>query len=227
MKSFNKLVTLTLSCMMLIVLTACSDQSVATAKTVVGGMFQSAYQGKYTESFLSLTNQTKEQVVNSWALNVEAEANYILDAFTIYGQYDTMAPKSLMNSLYSIFGKLSVEVGEPTKNDDGSYKVPLTFTPILMGESLGNAAINKVSELSSDYDDIFNLRSNEQMTVDTILADALEAELKAFESNIVWGDEMTMYVTALYTKNGSQEVWDLDYNEYFAFIEEIINYDFE
>lgn len=130
MKLGKRLAALSLGAVMVLSLAACGgDVTPDEAMAYIQGELDSCYLGKYNDDYLELMDLTAEEAEEqNYVWNTEAEADIMMDAFSMYPTEETTAEMvELVKELYS-YSKY--EVQSASKLEDGSYAVTVSIEPI-------------------------------------------------------------------------------------------------
>lgn len=139
MKRLRKYAALFATCVCLIsTLTGCTQIANELITSVLQWNFEASYLGKFNKRWLELSGLTFEEANQSYLDHLEAEAEYFVNYWGIVDSYygETYmdlneefrsAVVSLINEIYS---HSKFEVLSAVAQDDGSYAVKVTVSPI-------------------------------------------------------------------------------------------------
>jgi len=135
----KSLLTAFLLTIVITVLASCSGEKAEDSiLTLAQGRMDSIYKGTASEEYLELSGRTLDDVTKDYEANIKREAVYFSSYVGIIESqneslYDALPDetKTKLETMYKdIYSSAVYEVKDPEKEDDGSYSVEITASPI-------------------------------------------------------------------------------------------------
>lgn len=159
-------------------LTGCTTAGGITA--LAGGTLDALYLGQYSEDYLKRSGKTAEQAQEEHAALLEGAA----EKFAVYwGILDSSSGESYsslseetrteITSLYEeIYAKARYEVGEASKEEDGTYAIPVTVYPADI--------MTRTYEVLTSEEGYAPYEAFKEKYAETVFTDMTEEEYAAF-----------------------------------------------
>ena len=167
------------------------------ASKYIQGALDAQLHGEF-ETYAEMTGSSESDIEELYNTSIDAE----MDTFASSGLTLSAEDKQRFRDLFiELFKVTKYEVGEATKNDDGSFTVPVTFSEC-------TALNNSIDKMTKDLEAYAKEVADSGTTIDTdqatakaidLLYDALSEEVK----NPQYGESQTMELTVKRASNDS------------------------
>lgn len=214
MKSMKKLSVLyLLACMITCFATGCTASFDASG--YVKACLDSNTHGEF-DKYAEITSSSVEEVEAIYNQGIDSEIAY-LDAYNISAER-----KEEFRTLFvDIYKNFKYEVGEATKNDDGSYSVPVTTYKLQIFKDMMAEGEQHLTDYAQAEVDAGRTPTQEQLEEEALnyMYDAVKTNLSALE----YGEPATVTVTVSPSKHGSQTVYTVSQTELQSLLESFID----
>lgn len=201
MKKAKLLLWALISTLCMFLCTACGSFD---ASGYVKSVIDNSVSGESAE-FVKFTNCSEEEAKATYDESVDNNLNSLLEGVQVSEELKT----KYRDFVVALLAKTKYEVGESTKNSDGSYTVEVKAFPLTLAvsDSITEKTTAYITELQEAYASGADVPSDEEITEKTysIILDCLNDGL----NNAEYGEEVASTITVsvenkLYTPNQTQ-----------------------
>ncbi len=168
------------------------------------------------EAYAEITGSTVEEVEAIYNQTIDTEMSYI-NAYNV-----TEEQKANFRALFvDMYKNFKYEVGEATKNDDGSYIVPVTTYKLTVFEGILEEGETYLINFAQAEVDAGRTPTQEQLEAEAInyMYDAMKANL----DELKYAEAETTNITVSPTKNGSQTVYSASESDLQALVQKMVD----
>ena len=190
----KKLISTILSLVVCISLVGCSFGFDASA--YVNSYLDALTKGDVSE-YAKITQTSEEDIINAYNEGIETELS-ALDAFNL-----SETQKDNFRTLFKdIYSKFQYEVGEATKNSDGSYTVPVTTKKLIVFDTIIEDSQNYIMDYAKSNP------SASQTDLYGAICDFMYTELSENIENPQYGEEQVINVQVTKTEDNKYTLSD-------------------
>ena len=202
-----------LSCIIMCFATGCTASFDASG--YVKACLDANTHGEF-DKYAEITSSSVEEVEAIYNQGIDSEIAY-LDAYNISDNR-----KEEFRTLFvDIYKNFKYEVGEATKNDDGSYSVPVTTYKLQIFKDMMTEGEKHITDFAQAEVDAGRTPTQEQLEEEALnyMYDTVKTNLTALE----YGEPATVTVTVSPSKQGSQTVYTVSQTELQSLLESFID----
>ena len=162
--------------------TLSGDLDSGTAQLLVQNDLDSLYHNAPSDEYLTLVGITREEVEQGYWDGISAEIEFFASYFSIVEMPEDLHAR--LEAFYdAVYAKSSYTVGEPVRNENGSYTVPVTVQPIDIMSAIIDTVLENMEVLNAyTQEDIDAMSDEEYAQYETqwteIVVEAAEANLE-------------------------------------------------
>ena len=160
MKKSNRMLPKRILCLIFIfcftlTLSACSLSDITKffsdfdASTYTRSFLDAICKNDYTE-YAKITNSTEDEAKQEYETLLDNSVTSLLSTVTVSDE----TKQKIREMFHSIYSKWNYEVGEATKNDDGSFSVPVTVRQLTAFKGSLTATTKRFNERTKDSADL-------------------------------------------------------------------------